>query len=113
MFSIEESSDRGNVDFLSGHGDFGDRVIFESSDTDSLWVIPLLFAVAALTAKKAWRYILTPYHCMPVLNRILSKEQMKKLLVGEHFREVSFEDEDLKKYVPVLVSENWALIEGF
>lgn len=49
---------------------------------------------------------------MPVLNRILSKEQMKKLLVGEHFREVSFEDEDLKKYVPVLVSENWALIEG-
>ena len=31
MFSIEESSDRGNVDFLSGHGDFGDRVIFESS----------------------------------------------------------------------------------
>ena len=81
-------------------------------DTDSLWVIPLLFVVAALTAKKAWRYILTPYHCMPVLNHILSKEQMKKLLVGEHFREVSFEDEDLKKYVPVLVSENWALIEG-
>ena len=49
---------------------------------------------------------------MPVLNRILSKEQMKKLLVGEHFREVSFEDEDLKKYVPVLVSENLGADRG-
>ncbi len=85
---------------------------FKVPETDSLWVILLLFAVAALTAKKAWRYMLTPYHCMPVVNNILSKEQMQKLLVGEHFREVSFENEDLKKYVPILLSENWALIEG-
>ena len=86
--------------------------LYKVPETDSLWVILLLFVVAALTAKKAWRYILTPYHCMPVLNQILSKEQIQKLLVGEQFQEVSFEDEDLKKYVPVLLSENWALIEG-
>lgn len=79
---------------------------------DFLTTALLLLAIAAFTARKAWRYIITPYHCVPVLNKVLTKKQIQHLLQGEQFDLFSFENEDLQKYMPILLSENWALIEG-
>lgn len=77
------------------------------------WTTALfLLGIAAFTARKAWRYLLTPYHCIPALNRLLSKEQLQNLLANESFALADFEQEDLRKYVPILVSENWILTEG-
>lgn len=71
-----------------------------------------LLAIAAFMAPKVWRYIITQYHCVPVLNKVFSKKQIQSLLEGEQFELFLFEQEGLQKYTPVLVSENWALIEG-
>ncbi len=77
-----------------------------------LGVILLLLTVAALTARKAWRYVTTPCHCVPVLNKALSKRDIEQLLQGEIFELFPFQDADLQKYMPVLVSENWIFVEG-
>ena len=77
-----------------------------------LGIILLLLTVAILTARKAWRYVTTPCHCVPVLNKTLSKLDMEQLLQGEQFELFPFEDEELQKYMPVLVSENWMFVEG-
>lgn len=73
----------------------------------------LVFLLAAiLTARKAWRYLTVPYHCIPLLNRVFSKQQLASLVQNEHFTPVSFEDPYLQKYIPMLVSENWILLGG-
>lgn len=69
-------------------------------------------AIAAVTAQKAWLYIITPCHCVPVLNKMFSKKQIQSLLQGEQFEMLPFENELLQKYTPILLSENWALVEG-
>ncbi len=69
-------------------------------------IILLLLSVAILTARKAWRYVTTPCHCVPVLNKILSRQDIEQLLQEENFELYPFEDEELKKYMPVLVSKN-------
>ena len=76
-------------------------------------MILLFLGVAVLTAKRTWRYVTTPCHCVPVLNKVLSKQEIEKLLQGEKFELVPFENADLQKYIPVLVSENWMFVEGF
>lgn len=90
----------------------GTAAYFKEWETDFLLATLLFAAVAALTAGKAWRYIKTPYRCVPVLNKVLSKKEIQSLLIGEKFEAVQFKDEDLQKYIPVLLSENWAVIEG-
>ena len=83
----------------------------EQKPEDISYII-LFLLIAVFTAKKVWRYVLTPYHCIPVLNKFFSGEELQTLLKGERFEPVSFENEDLQKYMPVLLSENWALLEG-
>ncbi len=82
------------------------------SEAGLLGIILLLLTVAALTARKAWRYVTTPCHCVPVLNKAFSKQNIEQLLQGEIFEQFPFADEDLQTYMPVLVSENWIFVEG-
>ncbi len=81
-------------------------------EVELLGVILLLLAVATLTARKAWRYVTTPCHCVPILNKELSKRDIEQLLQGEIFELFPFKDEELQKHMPVLVSENWMFVEG-
>ena len=53
-----------------------------------------------------------PYHSVPVLNHVKTKEELKEALQGECFEKVQFEHKMLRKYVPVLISENWVVIAG-
>ena len=62
--------------------------------------------------QKMRRYICTPYRNIPVLNQILSKNQLEQLLDGEHFEPIEFEDEGMKKYLEIYQSQNWMLIGG-
>ena len=90
----------------------GTIVFFRERRTEDMWYIILFLAIAVFTAKKVWRYVSTPYGCIPVLNRIFSRKELQTLLKGERFEPVSFENDDLQKYMPVLLSENWVLLEG-
>lgn len=85
---------------------------YRKLESDSLAVILLLLAVAALTARKVWKYVTTPYHCVPVLNKVFSRQEIEQLLIGENFTEFPLEDESLQKHMPILVSEHWMFVEG-
>ena len=88
-------------------------VMFQrESGLDNIGMALLSLVIAVCTAPKVWRYITTPYYCVPVINQVLSKKQIQSLIQGERFEPVSFEYEELQKYTPILVSENWGLIEG-
>lgn len=87
-------------------------VFFREPETEDMWFTILFLVIAAFTVKKVWHYVLTPYGCIPVLNKIFSRKELQSLLKGERFESVSFENEDLQKYMPVLFSENWVLLEG-
>ncbi len=65
-----------------------------------------------LTAKKVWGYVTTPYHCVPVLNKVFSKQEIEHLLQAEVFELYSFENKTLQEYVLVLISDNWVFVEG-
>ncbi len=62
--------------------------------------------------KRMKRYVSTPYHSIPVLNQILSKNQLEQLLDGEHFEPISFEEASMKQYPDIYRSQNWMLING-
>ena len=66
----------------------------------------------AVLVQKMRRYICAPYRNIPVLNQILSKNQLEQLLDGEHFEPIEFEDEGMKKYLEIYQSQNWMLIGG-
>lgn len=83
-----------------------------AQDSGTYLAILLFLLMAVFTARKVWRYLTTPYHCIPVLRGVFSKEQLEALVQNEHFTPVSFENPDLQKYIPMLVSENWILLEG-
>lgn len=85
---------------------------YRKPDADSLAVILLLLAVPALTASKVWQYVTTPCHCVPVLNKLFSRQEIEQLLMGENFTEFPLEDASLKKHMPVLVSDHWMFVEG-
>lgn len=76
-----------------------------------LFLLGTAVLVVALFQKMR-RYICTPYRNIPVLNQILSKNQLEQLLDGEHFEPIAFEDEGMKKYLEIYRSQNWMLIGG-
>ena len=57
-----------------------------------LFLLGTAVLVVALFQKMR-RYICAPYRNIPVLNQILSKNQLEQLLDGEHFEPIEFEDE--------------------
>lgn len=73
----------------------------------------LFWMITILTARKIWQYIRLPYHSVPVLNRIKTKEELKELLQGEYFEKVLFQNSTLRLYLYALISENWVIINGF
>ena len=77
-----------------------------------IFLTALFWMITILTARKVWRYIRLPYHSVPVLNHVKTKEELKEALQGECFEKVQFEHKMLRKYVPVLISENWVVIAG-
>lgn len=76
-----------------------------------LFLLGTAVLVAALFQKMK-RYLCTPYRNIPVLNQILSKNQLEQLLDGEHFEPIAFEDEGMKKYLEIYRSQNFMLIGG-
>lgn len=96
--------------FVSIRGIF---VTLNDYRTTFLWLTIIFWAITLLTARKVWRYIKLPYHCMPVLNHIKTKEELKEALQGECFEKVLFQYKLLRKYFHVLISENWVVIDGF
>ena len=80
--------------------------------TDFFWITAFFIALTILTVRKVVRYLRTPYHCIPLLNRRLSKQHLQELLENEVFELVKFQDRLLKKYVTVLLSQHWAVIDG-
>lgn len=68
--------------------------------------------MTAVTLVPMFRYILCPYHSMPRLNRILSKQEMDSLMTREHFQQVRFSDEELDRLHPIYRSTNWLVAEG-
>ncbi len=85
---------------------------YQKPKVDSLTVILLLLVVAALTARRVWRYVTTPCHCVPVLNKLFARHEIEQLLMGENFAEFPLEDKSLQNSMPILVSENWMFVEG-
>ena len=81
--------------------------------TAFLWLTIIFLIITILTARKVWRYIRLSYHCMPILNYTQTKEELKESLQGEYFEKVSFKHNLLRKYFHALISENWAVIDGF
>lgn len=78
-------------------------------------LFPFLLGTAVLVValfQKMKRYLCTPYRNIPVLNQILSKNQLEQLLDGEHFEPIAFEDDGMKKYLEIYRSQNWMLIGG-
>ena len=76
-----------------------------------IFLTVLFWLITIFTARKIWRYIKLSYHCVPVLNHIKTKEELKESLQGECFEKVLFEHNILRKYFPVLISENWVVYE--
>ena len=77
-----------------------------------LFLTALFWFITIFTARKIWRYIQLSYHCVPVLNHIKTKEELKKSLQGECFEKVMFQSSLLQKYFHVLISENWIVMDG-
>lgn len=77
-----------------------------------IFLTALFWFITIFTARKIWRYIRLPYHCVPVLNHIKTKEELKESMQGECFEKVLFEHNILRKYFPVLISENWVVMNG-
>lgn len=90
----------------------GLTAFYRQAEADLLVTALLLLAAAVLTAPKVWRYAAAPCHCVPVLNKALSRQEIEQLLQKEKFERFLFEDADLQKGMPVLVSENWMFAEG-
>lgn len=95
--------------FYSVRGIF---LTWKEQRTDFLWITLALWFITILTACKAWRYVTRPYHCIPTLNCSQAKNQLKEALRGECFELIPFQDKLLRRYAPVLLSRNWAIIDG-
>ncbi len=68
--------------------------------------------LAAVTCYRVMVYVKNSRHCMPCLNRVLSKSEMNQLLDKERFRQAEFPSEWLKKYIPIYMSDNWLVARG-
>lgn len=78
-----------------------------------IFLTVLFWFITIFTAKKLWRYITLPYHSIPVLGHIKTKEELKASLQGECFEKVIFEHDILKKYFAVLISDHWVVMDGY
>lgn len=82
---MQTEAEKDGVDlFLSSEKDTGCRCmavlsvcgfcrsdcIFREPKTEDMWFTILFLVIAAFTVKKVWHYVLTPYGCIPVLNKI-------------------------------------------
>ena len=76
-----------------------------------LFVLIIAVLVVSLFQKMK-RYVCMPCHNIPVLNQLLSKDQIAQLLNGECFERIPFEDESMKQYLEIYRSQNWMLIGG-
>lgn len=77
-----------------------------------IFLTALFWFITIFAARKIWRYIKLPYHCVPVLNHIKTKEELKESLLGECFEKVLFQNSILRKYFHVLISKNWVVMDG-
>ena len=78
-----------------------------------LLLFVLIIAVLVVSLfQKMKRYVCMPCHNIPVLNQLLSKDQIAQLLNGECFERIPFEDESMKQYLEIYRSQNWMLIGG-
>lgn len=91
----------------------GILVTLNNPRTIYIFLAIMFWIITPLTARKVWRYIRLPYHCIPILNHTQTKEELKESLQGECFEKVIFEHEILRKYFYVLLSENWVIIDGY
>ena len=78
-----------------------------------IFLTAIFWLITIFTARKIYKYIRLPFHCVPILNHTKTKEELKESLQGESFEKVVFEHKMLKKYFYVLISENWAIIDGY
>lgn len=81
-------------------------------DGGILLFLCVIFVLEIAFFKKLKRYICTPYHSVPVLNQILDKSQIDRLLEEEQFEPFQFQDTDMQRYQEVYQSKNWMLIQG-
>ena len=88
-------------------------VIINDPRKTFIFLTVLFWFITVFTAKKLWRYIKLPYHSIPVLGNIKSKEELRASLQGECFEKVIFENDILKKYFAVLISEHWVVMDGY
>lgn len=94
------------------------RGIWVISTGELAWnsgILLFLFIILALVIgyfKKLKRYLCTPYHSVPVLNQILDKSQIERLIEGEQFEPFQFKDADMQRDQEVYQSKNWMLIQG-
>ncbi len=77
-----------------------------------IFLTALFWFITIFAARKIWRYIKLPYHCVPVLNHIKTKEELKESLQGKCFEKVLFQNSILRKYFHVLISDNWIVMDG-
>ena len=77
-----------------------------------IFLTALFWFITIFTARKIWPYIELPYHSVPVLNHIKTKDDLKESLQGECFEKALFKHSILQKYVHALISENWAIMVG-
>lgn len=73
----------------------------------------IFLLVALLSARRCWRYIKMPYHCAPIFKKMLTRQQFEELLGNEEFDIVQLQNKRYQKGGPMLVSQNWAVLEGF
>ena len=93
VFCISMSIDDPNLSYITGTVIFGIITVFTTCMT--------------------YRYIRLPYHSIPVLNHIKTKEELRGSLQGESFKRMNFASKKLSKDHPVLISDNWVIIDGY
>lgn len=59
-----------------------------------------------------FKYIRTSYHCAVVLNKDFTREDLEKMMIGERFNLVKFENPFLSKHARMFESKNWLLVNG-
>lgn len=96
--------------FIATRGIF---MTFNNPSKTFIFLTVLFWLITIFTARKIYKYIRLPFHCVPVLNYTKTKGELKESLQGECFEKVVFEHKMLSKYFYVLISENWAIIDGY
>lgn len=81
-------------------------------DGEPLLILFLTLVLVIAFFRKMKRYICTPYHCVPQLNQMLTKNHMEQLMDGEQFERIRFQDENMNRYLDLYQSQNWMVVNG-